>query len=48
MAKDAITPKVKLGLKLTEKIVPVVAVNCTLNKKDPLREYLRRAKPAGS
>lgn len=48
MAKAKITPVVKLGLKFSEKIVPVTNITRHLDKKDPLREYLRRSKPAGS
>lgn len=48
MAKKKIIPQVKLGIRFSEKLVPTVAVDCHINKKEPLIEYLRRSKSAGS
>jgi hypothetical protein len=48
MKKVAIRPKIKLGLKFDKKLLPAIPVNCHLAKKEPLREYLRRAKSAGN
>lgn len=46
MAKKKIVPKVQLSIRFAEKLVPTVAVDCHINKKEPLIEYLRRAKSA--
>lgn len=48
MADKRIVPRLQLRPKISDKLIPTVAVGCHFKKKEPLLEYLRRSKSARS